>query len=109
MPIPQERLFTVRTVDGANVLVTRRKEQLYLDGLPTAFITPDVTGEVHVFVGRSHWTINQLKRYVFNGSTFWDILYDVPPTKEFAGQLQALLMQFQHLAQQFVTQLPTSS
>jgi hypothetical protein len=106
MPAAQERTFTVEAIDGTKVQVHRSPERLFLDGLPTAFITPDVSGTVHIFTGRPHWTIRQLNRYIFSGSTFWDILYDVEPTKEFAGQLQALMMQFQHLAQQFVTQLP---
>ena len=108
MPFRQERTFTVTTIDGTNVQVDRRRDQVYLDGLPAAFITPDVSGTVHIFTGRPQWKIRQLHRYIFSGSTFWDILYDVPPTKEFAGQLQSLLMQFQHLAQQFIEQLPNS-
>jgi hypothetical protein len=108
MPISQDRTFTVTTVDGKTVQVRRSVEHLYLDGLPTAFITPDVSGEIHIFAGRPHWKMSQLRRYIVSGSTFWDILYDVPPTKELAGQLQALLMQFQQLTVQFVRQLPSA-
>jgi hypothetical protein len=108
MPISRDRTFTVTTVDGKTVQVRRSVEHLYLDGLPTAFITPDVNGEIHIFTGRPHATMNQLHSYIVSGSTFWDILYDVPPTKEFAGQLQALLMQFQQLSVQFVNQLPSA-
>lgn len=108
MPASQERTFTVTTIDGKTVQVRRSSEQLYFDGLPTAFITPDVHGEIHIFTGHPGLTMRQLRRYVFDGATFWDILHDVPPTKELTGQLQALLMQLQQLTVRFVRQLPST-
>ena len=91
MSVMKKRKFTVTTEDGKTVQVNRSPERLYLDGLPVAFITPDVSGTVHVFTGHTNWPIVMLHRYVFSGATFWDILYDVPPTKDLAGQLQALV------------------
>ncbi len=106
LPIIKERKFIVTTVSGQQVEVHRRKDNLFFEGQPVAFITPEITGTVHIFTGYPIGQRFPLNRYIVSGSTFWDILYDVPPTKEYAGQVQALLMQFQLLSQFFLLRMP---
>jgi len=97
MNIQRERTFTITTIQGNHVQVKRRKEGLFVEGQPVAFVTPELAGTIHIFTGLPIGNRFALNRYIVSGATFWDILYDVEPTKEYAGQVPALLMQLHQL------------
>ncbi len=104
MPLSQERTFIVTTTIGERVEVHRWKDHLSLEGQPVALVTPELNGTIHIFTGDPQGQRFTLRRYIVSGATFWDILYDVLPTKDYAGQVQALLMQLQHLSRLLLEQ-----
>lgn len=97
------RMFGVKDVNGTSIQVRRSLDGLSLDGLQVINVATDLEGRVHVFTGLAHWKPSQTHHYIFSGSVFWDMLYDVEPSKETAGRLQALLLQFQQLAHHIIS------
>jgi hypothetical protein len=96
MSIPTERTVRAYTIGSEEVQVEQHRDRLYLNAHAVLHIAANLDGTVQITTTSA--TLQQTHKHLFRDATFWDILYDTPPTKEYAGQIEALMLSFHQTA-----------